>query len=87
VAGTYLVTVVVAVSHLTAGLVCWNPEHDAVLAPPGRLVEGADRRIRETGKWVATTMLPGSLRAGRAGHVATLPCRSLSTLRNLRGVC
>ena len=54
-----------------------SPSIAAVLATTGRLVDGADRRIRETGKWVATAMLPGSLRAGRPGYVATLQVRML----------
>jgi hypothetical protein len=54
-----------------------SPSIAAVLATTGRLVDGADRRIRETGKWVATAMLPGSLRVGRPGYVATLQVRLL----------
>jgi hypothetical protein len=48
-----------------------------VLATTGRLVDGADRRIRETGKWVATAMLPGALRVGQPGYEATLQVRML----------
>ena len=54
-----------------------SPSIAAVLATTGRLVDGADRRIRETGKWVATAMLPGSLRVGQPGYVATLQVRVL----------
>ncbi len=54
-----------------------SPSIAAVLATTGRLVDGADRRIRETGKWVATAMLPGSLRVGQPGYVATLQVRML----------
>ena len=54
-----------------------SPSIAAVLATTGRLVDGADRRIRETGKWVATAMLPGSLRIGQPGYVATLQVRIL----------
>jgi hypothetical protein len=54
-----------------------SPSIAAVLGTTGRLVEGADRRIRETGKWVATAMLPGSLRVGRPGYAATLQVRML----------
>jgi hypothetical protein len=54
-----------------------SPSIAAVLASTGRLVDGADRRICETGKWVATAMLPGSLRAGQPGYVATLQVRML----------
>jgi hypothetical protein len=54
-----------------------SPSIAAVLTGTGRLVDGADRRIRETGKWVATAMLPGSLRVGQPGYVATLQVRML----------
>jgi hypothetical protein len=54
-----------------------SPSIAAVLATTGRLVDGAHRRIRETGKWVATAMLPGSLRVGQPGYVATLQVRLL----------
>jgi hypothetical protein len=54
-----------------------SPSIAAVLTSTGRLVDGADRRIRETGKWVATAMLPGSLRAGQPGYEATLQVRLL----------
>jgi len=54
-----------------------SPSIAAVLTTTGRLVDGADRRIRETGKWVATVMLPGSLRVGQPGYVATLQVRML----------
>jgi hypothetical protein len=54
-----------------------SPSIAAVLATTGRLVDGADRRIRETGKWVAIAMLPGSLRVGQPGYVATLQVRML----------
>jgi hypothetical protein len=54
-----------------------SPSIAEVLATTGRLVDGADRRIRETGKWVATAMLPGSLRVGQPGYEATLQVRML----------
>ena len=54
-----------------------SPSIAAVLTTTGRLVDGADRRIRETGKWVATAMLPGSLRVGQPGYEATLQVRML----------
>lgn len=54
-----------------------SPSISEVLATTGRLIEGADRRIRETGKWVSTAMLPGGLRPGRPGYVATLQVRML----------
>jgi hypothetical protein len=54
-----------------------SPSIAEVLATTGRLLDGADRRIRETGKWVATAMLPGSLRVGGPGYEATLQVRML----------
>lgn len=54
-----------------------SPSIANVLTTTGRLIDGADRRIRETGKWVSTVMLPGSLRPGAAGYVATLQVRML----------
>jgi hypothetical protein len=54
-----------------------SPSIAAVLTTTGRLVDGADGRIRETGKWVATAMLPGSLRVGQPGYEATLRVRML----------
>ena len=54
-----------------------SPSISKVLATTGRLIEGADRRIRETGKWVSTVMLPGGLRPGGGGYIATLQVRLL----------
>jgi hypothetical protein len=54
-----------------------SPSIAEVLASTGRLIDGADRRIRETGKWVATAMLPGALRVGQPGYVSTLQVRML----------
>ena len=54
-----------------------SPSIASVLTTTGRLIDGAERRIRETGQWVATAMLPGALRAGEAGYVATLQVRLL----------
>lgn len=54
-----------------------SPSISQVLATTGRLIDGADRRIRETGKWVSTAMLPGGLRPGQPGYVATLQVRML----------
>ncbi|GGC28353.1 oxygenase MpaB family protein [Brevibacterium sediminis] len=54
-----------------------SPSIAEVLTTTGRLIDGADRRIRETGTWVSTAMLPGSLRPGEAGYVATLQVRML----------
>jgi hypothetical protein len=54
-----------------------SPSIATVLAATGRLIDGAERRIRETGQWVATAMLPGALRPGEAGYIATLQVRLL----------
>lgn len=54
-----------------------SPSIANVLATTGRLMDGAERRIRETGQWVATAMLPGALRVGGPGYVATLQVRML----------
>ncbi|MEY2402643.1 MAG: hypothetical protein QOD38_194 [Acidimicrobiaceae bacterium] len=83
----YTVPPAVHLISLSAGAlirVYESPSIAAVLTSTGRLVEGADRRIRETGKWVATAMLPGSLRVGQPGYVATLQVRLLhATMRRL----
>ncbi|MFI9552812.1 oxygenase MpaB family protein [Nonomuraea endophytica] len=54
-----------------------SPSIAQVLAMTGRLVEGAPRRLQETALWVNTVMLPGSLRRGQPGYVATLQVRML----------
>lgn len=54
-----------------------SPSIAKVLAMTGRLVDGADRRIRETGGWVNAAMTPGSLRRGQPGYRATLQVRML----------
>ncbi|PXY18747.1 oxygenase MpaB family protein [Prauserella flavalba] len=54
-----------------------SPSMATVLAMTGRLVDGVPRRLRETGRWVNTAMLPGSLRRGNAGYVATLQVRMM----------
>ncbi|MDQ1426220.1 MAG: hypothetical protein QOD72_3718 [Acidimicrobiaceae bacterium] len=58
-----------------------SPSIASVLATTGRLIDGAERRIRETGQWVATAMLPGALRGGQPGYVATLQVRLLHALK------
>jgi ER-bound oxygenase mpaB/B'/Rubber oxygenase, catalytic domain len=61
-----------------------SPSISKVLATTGRLIDGADRRIRETGKWLNVMMLPGGLRPGRPGYVATLQVRMLhANMRHL----
>lgn len=54
-----------------------SPSIAQVLTTTGRLVDGADRRIRETGTWVTTAMVPGALRPQQPGYVATVQVRML----------
>jgi hypothetical protein len=54
-----------------------SPSIATVLAITGRLVDGAGRRLEETGKWVRTATLPGAMRRGAEGYVATLQVRML----------
>lgn len=54
-----------------------SPSIGGVLAMSGRLIERAQQRIHETGRWLAQAMVPGTLRVGEAGYVATLQVRML----------
>jgi hypothetical protein len=54
-----------------------SPSIATVLATTGRLVDGARRRIDETGRWVRTATLPGAMRHGAPGYVGTLQVRML----------
>lgn len=54
-----------------------SPSISKVLTTTGRLVESAQRRIQETGAWLTQALLPGGLRAGQPGYVATLEVRML----------
>jgi ER-bound oxygenase mpaB/B'/Rubber oxygenase, catalytic domain len=54
-----------------------SPSIATVLATTGRLIDGARRRIDETGKWVRTATLPGAMRLGAPGYVQTLQVRML----------
>jgi hypothetical protein len=54
-----------------------SPSIATVLATTGRLIDGAQRRLEETGKWLMTQMLPGALRPGQPGYIATLQVRML----------
>ena len=54
-----------------------SPSIAKVLTTTGRLVEGAPRRLQETGAWLTRVMLPGGLRTGQPGYVATLEVRML----------
>lgn len=54
-----------------------SPSIATVLATTGRLIDGAPRRLEETGKWVRVAMLPGAMRRGAPGYVQTLQVRML----------
>lgn len=54
-----------------------SPSIAAVLSGTGRLVDGADTRLRETAKWLGEAMLPGALRIGAPGYLATVGVRML----------
>lgn len=54
-----------------------SPSIAKVLSTTGRLVDRADKRLSETGAWLTQAMLPGNLRRGRPGYVATLNVRML----------
>ena len=54
-----------------------SPSIATVLTTTGRLIDGAQRRLQETGKWLMTQMLPGALRPGQPGYIATLQVRML----------
>ncbi len=54
-----------------------SPSIAAVLSGTGRLVEGADARLRETAKWLGEAMLPDALRPGARGYIATVGVRML----------
>ncbi len=54
-----------------------SPSIATVLATTGRLIDGAQRRLEETGKWLTAQMLPGALRPGQPGYIATLQVRML----------
>lgn len=54
-----------------------SPSIANILALTGRLIEGADRRLDETAKWLLQATKPGSLRIGKEGYIATLNVRLL----------
>lgn len=45
------------------------------LAVTGRLIDDTQRRLTEDGKWLTMAMLPGSLRRGAGGYIATVQVR------------
>jgi hypothetical protein len=51
-----------------------------VLNTTGRLVEGAERRVQETGLWLASAMEPGGLKVGNAGYIGTVQVRMLHAM-------
>lgn len=54
-----------------------SPSIAAVLSGTGRLVDGADARLRQTAKWLGEAMLPGALRVGAPGYIATIGVRMM----------
>jgi hypothetical protein len=54
-----------------------SPSIATVLTTTGQLIDGAQRRLQETGKWLMAQMLPGALRPGQPGYIATLQVRML----------
>jgi hypothetical protein len=54
-----------------------SPTIALVLSETGRLVEQADRRVRETGYWLLRAVLPGGLERGAPGYRSTLQVRML----------
>lgn len=68
---------IVALSAGSLVRVYQSPSIAYVLATTGRLVEGSERRLEETAKWVLEATLPGALRPGASGYVATLKVRLL----------
>jgi hypothetical protein len=53
------------------------PSIALVLSATGRLLDGAPRRINETGTWLYAAMESGAMRRGQAGYVATLHVRMM----------
>ncbi|WP_350274810.1 oxygenase MpaB family protein [Kribbella sp. HUAS MG21] len=53
------------------------PSISAVLLRTGRLITMAEQRLNETGKWSTQAMLPGGMRRGAGGYVATVMVRIL----------
>jgi hypothetical protein len=54
-----------------------SPSIATVLARTGRLIDGVAKRLEETGKWVSVALLPGAMRVGAPGYVATMQVRLL----------
>ncbi|MEV1290801.1 oxygenase MpaB family protein [Pseudonocardia sp. NPDC049635] len=54
-----------------------SPSIAVLLDTTGRLVDGAERRLTETGRWLLSATLPGALRPGEPGYVMTLQVRIL----------
>lgn len=54
-----------------------SPSIAVLLGTTGRLVEGAERRLTDTGRWLLSATLPGGLRPGGPGYTATLQVRML----------
>lgn len=77
---TFTTPTAVHVISLSAGAlvrVYSSPSIAGVLVGTGDLVTDAHRRILETGRWLGTATLPGSLGRGAPGYLATLQVRLL----------
>jgi hypothetical protein len=89
---SFTVPTAVRILSLSAGALLRTYESPSIatlLDTTGRLVEGAARRLDDTGRWVLTATLPGGLRPGTPGIVATVQVRMLHAhmrrLARLRG--
>jgi len=54
-----------------------SPSIASVLDATGQLNERTAKRLHDTARWLSSTMLPGSLEPGQAGHTATVRLRLL----------
>ncbi|MGI5126498.1 oxygenase MpaB family protein [Pseudonocardia sp. CA-107938] len=76
----FTVPTVVRILSLSAGALLRTYESPSIavlLDTTGRLVDGAERRLQDTGRWLLTATLPGTLHPGAPGYVATLQVRML----------
>lgn len=91
-AASFTVPTTVRILSLSAGALLRTYESPSIavlLDTTGRLVEGAARRLDDTGRWLMTATLPGGARPSSPGYVATLQVRMLHAhmrrLARLRG--
>jgi hypothetical protein len=91
-APSFTVPTIVRILALSAGALLRTYESPSIavlLDTTGRLVDGAERRLDDTGRWLMTATLPGGSHPGAPGYVATLQVRMLHAhmrrLTRLRG--